>query len=144
MMVYMRRIIVAALLVASSVGIFSASALADPASSTTTTTTSPAKVTLSFDYSDNSSPASASNGLFNIIVDVLPEHTPGVVKIVAVAPDSSGVDNLTCNFQPVQQSQVECAFNFTASGVWSIHALYAVTPKDSVSAFARTNLRVAN
>jgi hypothetical protein len=139
----MRRLIVAALLVASSVGIFSVSALADPASNSTTTT-SPSKITLSFDYSDNSSPASVSNGLFNIIVDVLPEHTPGVVKIVAVAPDASGVDNLTCSFQPVQQSQVECAFNFTANGVWSIHALYAVTPKDSVTAFARTNLRVAN
>jgi len=142
----MRRLLVAALLVASSVGIFTIPAVADPASNTTTTTTTtnPSKVTLSFDYSDNSSPASASNGRFNIIVDVLPEHTPGVVKIVAVAPDSSGVDNLTCNFQAVQQSQVECAFNFTASGVWSIHALYSVTPKDDVSAFARTNLRVAN
>ncbi|MBW4077825.1 MAG: hypothetical protein HIU84_04805 [Acidobacteria bacterium] len=139
----MRRLLVSALLVASSVGIFTIPAAADPASSSTTTTI-PSKVTLSFDYSDNSSPASASNGRFNIIVDVLPEHTPGVVKIVAVAPDSANVDNLTCNFQAVQQSQVECAFNFTASGVWSIRALYSVTPKDDVSAFARTNLRVAN
>ncbi|MHB1087976.1 MAG: hypothetical protein ACYC19_04330 [Acidimicrobiales bacterium] len=139
----MRRLLVAALMVASSVGILTVPAMADPASNSTTTTI-PAKVTLSFDYSDNSSPASASNGRFNIIVDVLPEHTPGVVKIVAVAPESAGVDNLTCSFQPVQQSQAECAFNFTANGVWSIHALYAVTPKDDVTAFARTNLRVAN
>jgi hypothetical protein len=133
----MRRLISAALLVASSIGVFTIPAVADPPSN-------PSKVTLSFDYSDNSAPASASNGLFNIIVDVLPEHTPGVVKIVAVAPDSANVDNLTCNYQSVQQSQVECAFNFTASGVWSIRALYSVTPKDDVTAFARTNLRVAN
>ena len=134
----MRRLLSAALLVASSIGVFAIPAVADPPSNPSS------KVTLSFDYSDNSAPASASNGLFNIIVDVLPERTPGVVKIVAVAPDSSNVDNLTCNYQAVLQSQVECAFNFTASGVWSIRALYSVTPKDDVTAFARTNLRVAN
>ncbi|MHB1208634.1 MAG: hypothetical protein ACYC1I_02875 [Acidimicrobiales bacterium] len=139
----MRRLLVSALLVASSVGFFTIPAVADPATNSTTTTI-PSKVTLSFDYSDNSSPASASNGRFNIIVDVLPEQTPGVVKIIAVAPDSSGVDNLACNLQAVQRSQVECAFNFTASGVWSIRALYSVTPKSDVTAFARTNLRVAN
>lgn len=133
----MRRLLSAALLVASSIGVFAIPAVADPPSS-------PSKVTLSFDYSDNSAPASASGGLFNIIVDVLPERTPGVVKIVAVAPDNSGVNNLTCSYQAVQQSQVECAFNFTTNGVWSIHALYSVTPKDDVTAFARTNLRVAN
>ena len=133
----MRRLVIAALLAVSSIGIFAVPAVADSPAN-------PAKVTLSFDYSDNSAPASASSGTFNIIVDVLPERTPGVVKIIAVSPDGSGADNLTCSVQAVQQSQVECGFNFTTSGVWSIHALYSVTAKDDVSAFARTNLRVAN
>ena len=133
----MRRLISAALVVASSIGVFAVPAVADPPLNLS-------KVTLSFDYSDNSALASASDGLFNILVDVLPERTPGVVKIIAVAPDGSGVDNLTCNYQAVQQSQVECAFNFTVNGVWLIHALYSASPKDNLAAFARTNLRVAN
>lgn len=102
----------------------------------------PSKVALSFDYSDNASPASASNGTFNIIVDVLPERTPGVVRIVAFSPDGLSSDNLACAYQAVAQGQVECAFNFTSSGVWSIHAQYATSKQDDVSATAKTNLRV--
>ena len=102
----------------------------------------PAKVALSFDYSDNNSPASASNGPFNVIVDVLPEHTSGVVRIVASSPDGLTSDDLVCTYQPVAKSQVECAFNFTSSGVWSIRAQYATSTKDDVSAVAKTNLRV--
>lgn len=102
----------------------------------------PSKVKLSFDYSDNNSPASASNGTFNIIVDVLPEHTPGVVRIVAYSPDGFSVDSLTCTYQAVVKSRVECAFNFTSSGVWSIHVQYAASAKDDSIATAKTNLRV--
>ncbi len=46
---------------------------------------------------------------FNVIADVLPEHTGGVVKIVASPPDSANLPNLVCGYQPVQQSQVECS-----------------------------------
>lgn len=100
------------------------------------------KLQLSFDFSDNSAPASASGGPFNIIVDVLPEHTSGVVREVAIAPDSAGVDNLVCRFQAVSQSQVECGFNFTAPGTWKIHAEFATSKADAVSASATTNIDV--
>jgi hypothetical protein len=135
----MRRVLLAALFVASSVGLFIIPAGADPITPANT-------VVLSFDYSDNSSPASASNDApnFNIIADVLPEHTGGVVKIVASPPDSSNLPNLVCGYQPVQQSQVECSFNFTTNGVWSIKAQYATDTKNVVSAVATTKLRVTN
>jgi hypothetical protein len=132
----MRRLICAALLVASSIGFLAIPAGAD--------TSSPNKLALSFDYSDNNSPASASNGSFNIIVDVLPEHTQGLIKIVAVAPGVSDLPNLTCSYQAVVQGQVECAFNFPSSGVWTIRGLFAVNNKADVTAFASTSLRVGN
>lgn len=100
------------------------------------------KIQLSFDFSDNSAPASASNGPFNIIVDVLPEHTGGVVREVAIAPNSANVDNLVCRYQAVTQSQVECAFNFTAAGTWQIRAEFATSKSDPVAATAITNIDV--
>lgn len=132
----MRRLLCAALLVVTTVGIFSIPAGADPAT--------PPKVTLSFDYSDNSVPASASGGTFYITVDVLPEHTPGVVRIVALSPDGLSSDNLACAYQPVLKSQVECAFNFSSSGVWAIHAQFAASKLDDASSTATTNLRVGD
>jgi len=102
------------------------------------------KVTLSFDYSDNSAPASASTGSFNIIVDVLPSHTPGVVRIVANSPDGISSDSLVCSYQTVVKDQVECNFNFTSSGVWLIRAQFAPSRSDDVVAIAKTNLRVGN
>jgi hypothetical protein len=132
----MRRALLAALFVASSVGILSLPAGAD--------SPTPSNIVLSFDFSDNSAPASASNGLFNVIANVLPEHTGGVVRMVAIAPDNSGVSNLVCPFQPVQKSQVECAFNFTSNGVWSIKAQFAPDNKSDVSSISITRLRVTN
>jgi hypothetical protein len=101
-------------------------------------------VVLSFDFTDNSAPAALSNGTFNVITNVLPEHTGGVVRMVAVAPVNAGVTNLVCPFQPVQQSQVECAFNFTSNGVWTVKAQYAADAKSDVSSVSITRLRVAN
>jgi hypothetical protein len=131
----MRRLLCAALLVASSIGIFAISAAADDSSS---------KVLLSFDYSDNTSPPSASNGTFNVIVDVLPGDSTGLVRMFAVAPVSTGDSNLVCRFQWIDQSQAECAFNFPDPGVWAIHAQYVVVPQSDVVAVAVTNLRVDN
>ena len=132
----MRRALLAALFVASSVGILSLPAGAD--------SSTPSNIVLSFDFSDNSAPASASNGPFNVIANVLPEHTGGVVRMVAIAPDNSGNSNLVCPFQPVQQSQVECAFNFTTNGVWSIKSQFAPDNKSDVSSISITRLRVTN
>jgi hypothetical protein len=106
--------------------------------------TNPDKVSLSYDFSDNNDPASASNGVFNIIVNVLPEQTPGVVRMVAVAPADAGVNNLVCRYQVVSQSNVECAFNFTASGTWAIHAQYAPNRSLDVAATAVTNISVSS
>ena len=133
----MRRALCAALFVASSIGIFLVPAGADPP-------TNPDKVSLSYDFSDNNFPASASNGVFNIIVNVLPEQTPGVVRMVAVAPVGAGVNNLVCRYQVVNQSNVECAFNFTASGTWAIHAQYAPNRSLDVAATAVTNISVSS
>lgn len=133
----MRRALLAALFVASSVGIMSLPAAAD-------TPPIPLPVILSFDFSDNSVPASASNGDFNVIADVLPEHTGGVVRMVAISPDNSGVSNIVCPFQPVQKSQVECAFNFTANGVWTVRAQFAPDAKSDVTSVSITRLRVTN
>jgi len=132
----MRRVIVSALVLAATAGLLVVPASADPPA--------PSAVILAFDFSDNSAPASASNGTFNIITDVLPEHTGGVVREIATPPDSANLPNLVCGYQPVQQSQVECAFNFTVSGVWSIRSEYAVDTKSTVSATATTKIRVGN
>ena len=131
----MRRLLCSALLVASSIGFIAIPATADSSSS---------KVLLSFDYSDNSAPASVSNGSFNVIVDVLPGDATGLVRMFAVAPASTNDSNIVCKFQWINQSQVECAFNFPDNGVWSIHAQYVVVPQTDVVAEAVTNLRVLN
>lgn len=132
----MRRAISAAVLVASTLGMFVVPAGADP--------TGANKVSLSYDFSDNNDPASLSNGAFNISIDVLPEHTPGVVRMVAVAPSDSNVSNMVCRFQVVSKSTVECAFNFTAPGTWAIHAQYAPNRVSEVVATAVTNISVGS
>jgi hypothetical protein len=131
----MRRLLCSALLVASSIGFIVVPAAADSSSNT---------VLLSFDYSDNSAPASASNGPFNVIVDVLPGNTTGLIRMFAVAPASTNDSNIVCKFQWINQSQVECAFNFPDNGVWAIHAQYVQVPQTNVVADAVTNLRVLN
>ncbi len=132
----MRRALLAALFVASSVGFIALPARADgPGLS---------NVVLSFDFSDNSAPASVGNGSFKVIADILPEGTGGVVRMVAVAPPNSGVSNLVCPFQPVEESQVGCAFSFTTNGVWKIHVQYATDTKSAVSSASITSLRVSD
>src|SRR5579863_9623972 len=131
----MRRLLCAALLVASTVGIFVIPASADDSSG---------EVLLSFDYSDNNAPPSASNGSFNVIVDVLPGDAAGLVRMFAVAPASTNDANIVCRFQWINQSQAECAFNFPDPGVWAIHSQYVVVPQTDVVAVAVTNLRVNN
>jgi hypothetical protein len=131
----MRRLLCAALFVASSIGIIVVPAAADPPSN---------KVLLSFDYSDNTAPPSASNGSFNVIVDVLPGDTNGLIRMFAVAPASTNDSNIVCRFQWINQSQAECAFNFPDPGVWAIHSQYVSAPQTDVVAVAVTNLRVLN
>jgi hypothetical protein len=131
----MRRLLCAALLVASSVGIFVIPVSADP---------NPNKIILSFDFSDNSAAASASQGSFNVIVDVLPDAATGLVRMFAVAPASTNDSNLVCRFHWINQSQVECAFNFPDNGVWAVHAQYQIVPDTDVVGVAVTNLRVNN
>lgn len=132
----MRRALIAALLAVSSFGVFLSPVGAN------TTTTDPNQIMLSYDFSDNTAPASASGGGFNIIVDVLPERTGGVVRMVAVPPSGAGVSNLVCKFQPVQKNHMECDFNFTSGGTWLIHAQYATGKGSDVSASALTNINV--
>lgn len=103
---------------------------------------SPDRIHLSFDFSDNSDAASASNGYFNIIVDVLPERTPGIVRMVAIAPSGADVGNLICPFQKVFRSSVECSFNFPVSGTWAIRAQYAPAKGADVSSGVTTNITV--
>jgi hypothetical protein len=134
----MRRALSAVLLTVSMLGFVAVPAGAEVAGGDGT------KIHLSFDFSDNSDPASASGGAFNIITDVLPEHTPGVVRMVAIAPDSANVSNIVCKFQAVLGSQVECAFNFTASGTWQIKAQYAPDRSSDFAATAVTNIDVSN
>lgn len=137
---FMRRAICAALLAVSTIGFFALPVGADPTGSVLASS----KFTMSFDFSDNSSPASASNGVFNVTVDVLPAHSPGVVRMVAIAPADSGNSNLVCTYQTIVKSQVECGFDFTTSGIWSIHVQLAPDTKSDVEATAVTDLRVGN
>lgn len=130
----MRRVLLAAVFAASSM-LFVLPAGADNGDS---------NVVLSYDFSDNSAPAAVSNGPFNIITDVLPEHTGGVVRMVAIAPATSSSSNIVCGFQDVQQSQVECAFNFTDNGVWTIRSQFAPDRGSDVAAVSVIRLRVAN
>jgi hypothetical protein len=132
----MRRALLAAFCAVASVGFSVAPSFAD--------STSNSAVTLSFDFSDNGSPPSASGANFHIQVDVLPESTPGIVRVVALPPKDSGVTHLVCRFQPVNvdKSLVRCDFNFTAAGTWTIRAQYATDGQSDVSASAVTNIRV--
>jgi hypothetical protein len=134
----MRRVLLAVFFIAASFGIYVVPSGADnPLFS---------NVVLSFDYSDNVAAASANVNapLFNIISDVLPANTGGVVRMVAIPPVASGDSTLVCPFQPVQQGQVECAFNFSTNGVWVIKAQYSIDTKSGVSSISVTSLRVTN
>lgn len=129
----MRRLICAALVVASTIGILVIPATADPQPGS--------KITLSYDYSDNNAPASASNGTFNVIVNILPEGNVGLIRMVAASLDTND-NNLVCRFQTIDRGQVECAFNFPDNGIWAIHAQYQVAPQTDVVATSVTKLRV--
>ena len=103
------------------------------------------KISMSFDYSDNSLPASVNNGPFNIIVDVLPESTNGLVRMVAFPPADSNQSKQFCSNQWIDNNgQVECSFFFSGDGVWSIRAVYSPAPHTDAVASANTNLRVNN
>ena len=132
----MRRVTFAVMFLASTMGFFVVPASADPVDLS--------KPRLSFDLSDNNAPASASTGVFNIIVNILPEVSSGSIRIVAFAPDTSDVNNLVCRYRAVQDNQVECAFNFTDNGKWLIRAQYAESPQSPVIGVAVTNLRVTD
>jgi hypothetical protein len=137
----MRRALAAAVFLAVSLGFFTLPSGADPVV--------PSNVVLSFDFSDNSLPASMSTGPnnlnpFNVIADVVPQNTGGVIRMVAIAPADSTVNNLVCGFRPVQQGEVECTFDFTADGVWTVKAQYATDTQSSVSSVSNTSLRVTN
>ncbi len=121
------------LFVASAVGFVVVPVAADPP---------PAKVVLSFDFSDNSNPPAASNGVFHITTDVLPESTKGFVRMIAIPPAGAGVSTLYCRFQPVEHFRVHCGFNFTASGYWSIRAQYGMDPSAPIMVTAGTSMRV--
>ena len=130
----MRRVLLALLVTCSTLGVSVVAAGADQ--------NGPARPNLSFDFSDNGAAPSASGGVFNIIVDVLPEGTPGFVRVVASAPANAGVSGLVCRFQSVDKSRVECPFNFSAGGTWAIRAQYATTTTTGVTAVTDTNIRV--
>jgi hypothetical protein len=143
----MRRLLWTVLFSAASIGV-----LALPAGADVATFGNLNPIVLSYDFSNNSASASASNGPFNITVDILPEHTPGFVRVTAVAPEGAAsipLAPLVCAYQPVEQSQVQCSFNFTTSGLWSIRADYAISAKPtaatiSTQVFAVTVLRVGS
>jgi hypothetical protein len=136
----MRKVLVAALFLAVTCGLFALPAGAD--------LVIPTNVVLSFDFSNNSVPATTDGGAldvgFNVIADVLPQNTGGVVRMVAIAPASSSANNIVCSFQPVQQGEVECTFYFPADGVWTVKAQYATDTKSGVSSVSTTTLRVSN
>jgi hypothetical protein len=152
----MRRVLLAVFFVMASFGIYVIPTAADSFSVT--------NVVLSFDFSDNSGSATVNNGAaagdacvasasptsvacanaFNVISDVLPANTGGFVRMVAIAPASSTANNIVCPFQPVQQSQVECGFDFPSNGVWEIKSQYSIDTVLGVSSVSITSLRVTN
>lgn len=143
----MRRVLWVVLFTAASLGFVAMPAGADLAAPSDLN-----PIVLSFDFSNNSQPASVSNGAFNITVDVLPEHTAGFVRVTAFAPDGSGNTPVVCDYQAVQQSQVQCSFNFTTNGLWSVKAQFVNVlktnpqnvPETAPQVFAVTVLRVSN
>lgn len=108
-------------------------------------TVAKSKVVLAFDFSDNSVPASVSKGTFHIIVNVLPEHTSGMVRIVASPPASMAVffAPQTCAYKKIVKNQIKCGFRFTTEGVWSVHAQYKAKANGAVASSAVARLRVA-
>ncbi len=156
----MRRVLLAVFFVAASFGIYVLPSGADSGLLT--------NVVLSFDFSDNSSPATVNNGnaagtacinvgpnaqspngaicsnAFNVVADVLPQNTGGFVRMVAIAPAASTANNIVCSFQPVLQGQVECGFNFSTNGVWEIKSQYSIDTVSGVSSVSVTSLRVTN
>ncbi|HEY7931282.1 MAG TPA: hypothetical protein VIC81_03360 [Acidimicrobiales bacterium] len=122
----------------TSVGVFGLPALADGGAP------DPGQLRLSYDFSDNDEPASVSDGVFNIIVDVLPEHTDGLVRLIVIAPDNTNDPTMVCPFQTVKQNHVECAFTFPDPGVWTVKAQYQPAPKTDVTVTSITRLRVSN
>ncbi len=135
MLFFMRRLLGSVVLIAALLGFAVTPVAADPPS---------ARVVLSFDFSDNSSPPAVSNGVFHITADVLPEGTRGVVRMIAIAPAGAGVSNLVCRFQNVVKSRVDCGFNFTVSGTWSIRAQYATDASSPIALTTGTNIRVGD
>ena len=135
----MRRLLWVVLFSAASIGI-----LAVPAGADIATLNNLNPIVLSYDYSSNNQSPAVSNGPFSVIVDVLPEHTQGVIRVTAVAPDGSGSVPLVCVYQPVQQSRVTCSFNFTTNGLWSIRADFALDAKSTVEVYGVTVLRVGS
>jgi hypothetical protein len=143
----MRRVLWVLLFTAASLGFVAMPAGADIAAPSNLN-----PIVLSFDFSNNSQSASASNGPFSITVDVLPERTAGFVRVTAFAPEGSGNTPVVCDYQAVQQSQVQCNFNFTTSGLWSVRAQFVNTlksnpqnvPETVPQVFAVTVLRVSN
>lgn len=129
----MRRLLWTVLFSAASIGV-----LALPAGADVVAPGNLNPIVLSYDFTNNNASASATNGPFNITVDILPEHTPGFVRVTATAPDGSGNAPLVCAYQPVQQSQVQCSFNFTTSGLWSIRADYALIAKATTTPTSTT------
>lgn len=138
---FMRRMIIAALLALLPLGLGGASAGASAAPNSDNP-----PVILAFDFSDNSQPASVSNGAFNIVADVLSlsGQSSGVVRMVAIAPSGSSATNQVCGFQSVHKGQVECSFSFPVTGVWRVRAEWADAAKDGVSVSSLTVLRVTN
>lgn len=135
----MRRVL-ATLFLATSIGLFALPAFANPIQRDGSQST----LALSYDYSDNDAAPAVSNGPFNVIVDVLPEPQSGLVRMIAIAPDNSTSPNIVCPLQSLQQSQVECSFRFTDSGIWKIRAQYLTDPKGDVVLGSITKLRVFN
>ncbi len=133
--------VVTTLLVLAPLGL-----LGSPAGAQAAHSNADAPVILAFDFSDNSQPASVSHNGFNITADVLSltSGAGGVVRMVAIAPADSTSSNLVCGFQAVRQGQVECTFNFTATGVWRVRAEWAPSTHDAVAVASETVLRVSS
>ena len=106
-------------------------------------------VILAFDFSDNSSPPSASSGTFNVIADVFPENTGGYIRMVAVSPAGSGVGNMVCK-RPTGASSRFSRVRRSAPSISLLPACGQFTRStkskrsSAVSSESITNLRVGN
>jgi len=133
----MRRLLCGALLIAAILGPV---AMTNGANASTNS-----KIVLSFDFSDNSAAASASKGKFHVIVNVLPEHTNGMVRIVASPPAAMAVFIApeVCSYKKIVKNQIHCSFHFTTVGVWSLNAQFEHAAKGKVTSNAIARLRVS-